>query len=138
MDKSNKKMKKIITPIFILLLSMSLSGCTGLKVESIRNDLDVYAPSPVPIETNTIAIEAGKLYPQIIEISAGQTVTFTNFDNKRHLVVSDPHPEHDELPDLYSNWLSQNESYNYRMAKPGEYGVHLEDSPSVTAKIIVR
>lgn len=131
-------MKKITISILTLLLLASLTGCTNLKVESIRNDLDVYAPSPVPIETDTISIEAGNLYPQIIEISAGQTVTFTNFDNKRHLIISDPHPEHNELPALYSNWLSRDESYSFNIAKPGKYGVHLEDNPSVSARIIVR
>lgn len=133
-----QKMKTIALLVFTLLISIALSGCTNLKVDSIRNDLDVYGPSPIPVETSSISIEGGKFYPQIIEINAGQTVTFTNFDNKRHLIVSDPHPQHDKLPDLYSNWLSQNESYDYRMARPGEYGVHLEDNPSVSAKIIVR
>jgi plastocyanin len=123
-----------ITLITLILLA---TGCTNLKVESIRNDPLVYAPSPTPVETDLISIEEGRFYPQIIKVTTGTVVTFANLDKTRHLVISDPHPEHDQLPDLYSNYLIEGEKYLYRFDKPGTYGVHLEDNPSVSAEIKV-
>jgi len=98
----------------------------------------VYAPSPTPIETDFVSIKEGRFYPQTIKVATGTVVTFINLDKTRHLVISDPHPEHDQLPDLYSNYLIEGEKYLYRFDKPGAYGVHLEDNPSVSAEIKVK
>jgi len=132
-------MMKIILPIvFTCALSLTLCGCVNVSVDTIRNDPLVYAPSPVPVATDAISIENGDFFPKIIDIARSTTVTFSNRDATRHLIVSDPHPAHDELPDLYSQWLIENESYKYKFIKIGTFGVHLEDNPSVSAKIIVR
>lgn len=131
-------MKKIIFAIIFATLSCSLTGCMNLQIDSIRNDPLVYAPSPEPIETNAITIENGQFSPQIIEIAKGETVIITNLDNLRHLIISDPHPEHNELPDFYSNWLIRNEFYGYTFTKSGKFGIHLEDNPSVSAEIRVK
>jgi len=131
-------MKKIILAIIVAIFSCTLAGCLNLQVESIRNDPSVYTSSPVPVEINSIFIIDEKFSPQTIEIKTGETVTFTNLDNVRHLIISDPHPEHNQLPDFYSNYLILNESYKYTFIKSGNFGIHLEDNPSVSAKIIVK
>ncbi len=130
-------MKNVI-PFAILLISILLTGCINPNVDSIRNDPEVYAPSPIPVNTNIISITNNAFSPQIIEIAKGETISVVNLDNTRHLVVSDPHPEHNELPDFYSDYLILNESYKYTFTKSGNFGIHLEDNPSVSAKIIVK
>lgn len=130
--------KNFFIKISLLSLALLATGCTNFKIETIRNDPLVYAPEPAPIKTDSISIEAGRFSPQTIEIPIGTTVNFKNLDKTRHLVISDPHPEHDQLPDLYSNYLIKNEEYSYTFKKAGTFGVHLEDNPSVSAKIIVR
>lgn len=131
-------MKTILPIIFAGALALMLCGCVNVSVDTIRNDPLVYAPSPIPVATDAINIENGDFSPKIIDIARSTTVTFTNRDATRHLIVSDPHPAHNELPDLYSQWLVENESYKYQFIKSGTFGVHLEDNPSVSAKIIVR
>lgn len=130
-------MKNVIS-FAILLISILLTGCINPNVDSIRNDPEVYAPSPIPVNTNIISITNNAFSPQIIEIAKGETISVVNLDNTRHLVVSDPHPEHNELPDFYSDYLILNESYKYTFTKSGNFGIHLEDNPSVSAKIIVK
>lgn len=130
-------MKNVIS-FAILLISILLTGCINPNVDSIRNDPEVYAPSPIPVNTNIISITNNAFSPQIIEIAKGETINVVNLDNTRHLVVSDPHPEHNELPDFYSDYLILNESYKYTFTKSGKFGIHLEDNPSVSAKIIVK
>lgn len=131
------KKAKLLTLIIVASLPLTLTGCINPKVESIRNDPEVYAPSTTPVATALIRIKNGKFSPPAIKIQAGSLVTFLNLDNTRHLVISDPHPEHNQLPNLYSQWLTQNDSYQYRFEKPGKFGIHLEDNPSVSATIIV-
>lgn len=130
-------MKNVIS-FAILLISILLTGCINPNVDSIRNDPEVYAPSPIPVNTNIISITNNAFSPQIIEIAKGETISVVNLDNTRHLVVSDPHPEHNKLPDFYSDYLILNESYKYTFTKSGNFGIHLEDNPSVSAKIIVK
>ncbi len=129
--------KKYTTAVVVFIFPIALTGCTNIKVDSIRNDPLVYAPTPVAIKTNVVSIESGRFLPEIIKVDSGEIVIFTNFDKSHHLVVSDPHPEHNQLPDLYSQWLTLNESYRYQFDKVGTYGIHLEDNPSVSAKILV-
>lgn len=130
-------MKNVIS-FAILLISILLTGCINPNVDSIRNDPEVYAPSPIPVNTNIISITNNAFSPQIIEIAKGETISVVNLDNTRHLVISDPHPEHNKLPDFYSDYLILNESYKYTFTKSGNFGIHLEDNPSVSAKIIVK
>ena len=127
-----------VLEVVLVILTLLTTGCTSPKVESIRNDPLVYAPSPTPIATNSISIKDGRFSPQVIEIGLGETLVLTNLDNARHLVVSDPHPEHDQLPDFYSDYLIENEDYSYTFKATGAFGIHLENNPSVSAKIIVR
>ena len=56
-------------------------------------------PDP-PVQTNTITITASGVTPKSVQVSLGQRVMFVNNDNRPHNMTSDPHPEHDDCPDL--------------------------------------
>ena len=57
-------------------------------------------PTAPPTATNVITITASGVSPKSIVISAGSQVTFTNNDTRTHDMQSDPHPEHNDCPEL--------------------------------------
>jgi len=57
-------------------------------------------PTAPPAATNVITITASGVSPKSIVISAGSQVTFTNNDTRTHDMQSDPHPEHNDCPEL--------------------------------------
>ncbi|MEF9426683.1 MAG: plastocyanin/azurin family copper-binding protein [Candidatus Mariimomonas ferrooxydans] len=61
--------------------------------------------------------------PEII-IDSGTTITWVNQDNVGHTVNSDPHPGHDNHPDLNSDLLSKGDTYSYAFDEPGLYTYH--------------
>jgi len=57
-------------------------------------------PTAPPTATNVITITASGVSPKSIVITAGSQVTFTNNDTRTHDMQSDPHPEHNDCPEL--------------------------------------
>ncbi len=50
--------------------------------------------------TNTINLSASGASPRNIQIAVGTRVLFVNNDGRSHNMVSDPHPEHTDCPEL--------------------------------------
>lgn len=124
-------MKKILFILPFLLLSGCSSDFKSLREESLNVKAD-------PVSANQIEIQSNLVTPSKILISDGDTVTFINKDSKPHRLMSDPHPTHDQLPDLDSGILYPNETYQYRFTQSGNFGIHVEDNPSLTITAIVR
>ena len=57
------------------------------------------APTP-PTPTTTITITSAGVDPRRIVVARGSQVTFVNNDSRIHDMQSDPHPEHDDCPEL--------------------------------------
>jgi plastocyanin len=57
-------------------------------------------PSAPPVETTVITITSAGVSPKSIAIARGSQVTFTNNDTRTHDMQSDPHPSHDDCPEL--------------------------------------
>jgi hypothetical protein len=57
-------------------------------------------PSTGGAETRTITITASGASPKTLTIPQGTRVLFVNLDGARHNMTSDPHPEHDECPEI--------------------------------------
>jgi len=60
------------------------------------------APSPTPGENpnQMIISSSGVLTPKEITISAGSRVLIINNHSRSHQIASDPHPEHDQCPEM--------------------------------------
>lgn len=61
------------------------------------------APAPgslPPVATNTITITSAGVSPKNVEVAVGTRVKFVNNDTRSHNMTSDPHPSHDDCPDL--------------------------------------
>jgi plastocyanin len=58
------------------------------------------APSTPPTATNIITITSSGVSPQHIAVPRGSQVTFVNNDSRIHDMQSNPHPEHNDCPEL--------------------------------------
>jgi plastocyanin len=59
------------------------------------------APSPSPGPSGgTFTITSAGVSPTTLTVKAGSQVTFVNNDNQSHNMLSDPHPEHTDCPEL--------------------------------------
>src|SRR5262245_42680761 len=61
------------------------------------------APSNAPpagTNANTITITASGVSPKTLQITLGSRVLFINNDARPHNMTSDPHPEHNDCPEL--------------------------------------
>jgi plastocyanin len=73
------------------------AALTGLAVACGKADSE---PTGPPVATNVITITASGVSPKVITVTPGSQVTFVNNDTRPHDMQSDPHPEHDDCPEL--------------------------------------
>lgn len=99
-------------------------------------------PGP-PVQTNTITITSAGASPRNIEISAGSRVLMINNDARSHNMVSDPHPEHTDCPEINQvGFLSPGQSRETgNLVDVRTCGFHDHDNPgtvSLTGKITTK
>ncbi len=102
------------------------------------------APAPTGDNANRIVIGAtGAVSPSEIVVSQGARVLFVNNDSRRHLMVSDPHPEHTDCPEINSVGLLQpgqsRETGNLVVVRT--CGFHDHENPDVAGlrgRIVIR
>jgi len=58
------------------------------------------APSDPSAANRTITITANGVSPTSLTIAPGTRVLFVNNDTRSHNMTSDPHPEHDQCPEI--------------------------------------
>lgn len=77
--------------------------------------------------------------PATIKVKKGTSVTWTNNDTANHQVSSDPHPTHDQLPELGDGDLTASgESFSFVFDKTGEFTYHDNLNPlTFQGKVIV-
>jgi len=101
-------------------------------------------PTPSPDNPNRIVIGAnGAVSPAEIAVSQGARVLFINNDSRRHLMVSDPHPEHTDCPEINAVGLLQpgqsRETGNLVVVRT--CGFHDHENPDVAGlrgRIVIR
>lgn len=96
----------------------------------------LYRPA-APVSANTVTMENFAFNPSSITVKKGTTVTWTNKDSVAHQVSSDPYPSHTDLPGLFSNSLSQNQTYSFTFDKIGVFGYHCQIHPSMKGTVTV-
>lgn len=132
-----KRLFKLFLVSFVALTGIFLSGCAAPQVQTLRESASPVRSSTV-VTTSVVEITKNGFKPSAINVSVGETVIFKNYDDAPHQVAADPHPTHDVLPHLFSAQIYKNRSYRFVFDQQGSFGVHLEDNPSVLAKIIVK
>ena len=86
---------------------------------------------------NVITIRGFAFNPPALTIKAGTTVTWVNEDSAPHIIASDPHPTHTDLPGLVSGELSGGQNYSFIFNETGTFTYHCHVHPSMKGTIIV-
>jgi plastocyanin len=97
------------------------------------------ADTGTPPETGavTVIIRDFSFQPGEIAVKKGTTVIWKNQDPAPHIVASDPHPAHTDLPSLSSETLSSGGEYSYTFDKVGDFGYHCHLHPSMKGRVKV-
>lgn len=101
------------------------------------------APDPPPTATTTVTITSGGASPRNIEVAVGARILFVNQDSRSHNMTSDPHPEHNDCPDINQvGFLSPGQSRETgNLTQARTCGFHDHDNPNNTTlqgRIVIR
>jgi plastocyanin len=105
-------------PIFLALSTASFSLMTD------------HAASAVPARTQAISIKGFAFVPQVLTVTPGTTVTWTNADDDPHTVTANDKSFH-------SVALDTDNKYSFTFTRPGEFAYFCSLHPHMTGKIIV-
>jgi plastocyanin len=117
-------MKKLFT-ILVILISVFLAiGCAGYQQNGDTGDNG----EDGAVETTNVIMEDIQFKPATIQISVGDTVTWTNEDSTEHTVTSD---------NFDSGNLEQGETFTHTFDEAGVYDYQCTIHPSMTGTVIV-
>ncbi len=85
----------------------------------------------VPARPQTVAIKNFAFVPQVITVTPGTTVTWTNTDDDPHTITAND-------KSFRSAALDTDGKYSFTFTKPGEFAYFCSLHPHMTAKIIVK
>lgn len=124
---------RAIVPSLAVAALLAATTCGGSPSE----------PSTPPVETNTITITSAGATPKNVQVALGQRVRFVNNDNRPHNMTSDPHPDHNDCPDLNQvGFLSPGQSRETgNLVEARTCGFHDHDEPnnnSLKGSIVIR
>jgi hypothetical protein len=105
------------------LAPLALAGCGRAAT----------VPSSPPVSSLTITLTAAGASPKDILVPLGSRVLFINNDTRSHNMASDPHPEHNDCPDINQVGFllpgERRETGNLVIARV--CGFHDHDSPEI-------
>lgn len=130
-----------------VLLIVIIGGLVLIYQSSAKNK-DIFAKydtkntSALPADntpaTNKITYSDGVFSPSVINVKQSAAVTFINGSDQPLQIISDPHPDHTNLPGLNSIiQLKKDETYQFTFNINGTWGYHNEASPTETGTVIV-
>ena len=121
--------------IALLVIAVLLSGCTTTTTTQPATQTPQPAPAQTP-QTSTpapvsVAIKSPSFTPDIVEISKGTTVIWTNDDGVRHTVTS-------VSGAFDSGNIEPGKTYSYTFNQAGPFEYSCVNHPSMThGKVIV-
>lgn len=127
-------MSKIITWIILILVISGIG--TYLLFKNNQKTLDS-SETAIENSESSVTIEDFGFITATITIKKGATITWTNKDSVNHMVASNPHPVHTDLPGFESQILAPGESYSFTFDKVGTFGYHCHLHPSMRGTVIV-
>jgi plastocyanin len=98
--------------------------------------------APTLPSSNTLTITAAGVNPKELTVAPGSRVTFVNSDSRAHNMTSDPHPEHDDCPEINVGVLSPGQSReSLNLVTVRTCGFHDHDNPDnngLKGRIVIR
>ncbi len=100
------------------------------------SSLALALPSPkavaaAPARAQSVAIKSFAFVPQVITVTPGTTVTWTNTDEDPHTITANDKTFH-------SAALDTDDTYSFTFTKPGDYAYFCSLHPHMTGKIVVK
>lgn len=122
---------------------MTLAALAGIIIACNKSP-SVPSPGDTPqVQTNTVTITSTGANPRNIQIALGTRVLFVNNDSRSHNITSDPHPDHNDCPDIdQAGFLAagqRRETGNMVVART--CGFHDHDMPgqaNLAGQIVIR
>ena len=118
--------------------------CVGLLLSACGGGGSPSSPSPDGSSTTITITSAGVSVTQVT-VSPGSRVTFVNNDVRSHNMTSDPHPEHNDCPELNAVGLlaagQRRESGNLNAVRTCGFHDHDDPAPGgarFTGRITIR
>lgn len=97
-------------------------------------------PSGPPVVTVTLT--AAGANPKSVQVSPGSRVRFVNNDTRSHNMVSDPHPEHNECPEINQVGVlspgQRRETGNLIQVRTCGFHDHDDDPPAFRGQIVIK
>ena len=94
------RLRRLLLPLAVLAACLPSAGCGA-------------AGASAPVRTNEVSMaKSYRFDPKVVEIKAGETVTWTNHDNFTHTVEVDGQPDHK---------VGRGDSVAIKFEKPGTY-----------------
>jgi plastocyanin len=128
--------------IVMMLMGLSVTFLSGKDV-NLENNGAVLSPIPtadiyVP-RIYTVSYKNGVFSPTNLRIHVGDTVRFKNDGVFAMRVVSDPHPQHNDLLGFDSiGDIPQNSYFAFTFSNKGTFGYHNEKKSQESGTIIIR
>jgi plastocyanin len=109
--------------LFVLLLVPALPALYFVAPQA--------AVLAAPAKTQNVSIKMFAFTPQVLTVTVGTTVTWTNDDEDPHTVVANDKSFH-------SAALDTDGKFSYTFTKPGEFPYYCSLHPHMTGKVIVK
>jgi plastocyanin len=122
---------------------MAIAALAGFII-ACSDSPSVPSPGDTPqVQTNTVTITASGANPRNIQIALGSRVLFENKDSRSHNMTSDPHPDHNDCPDInQAGFLAAGQSRETgNMVVARTCGFHDHDMPgqaNLIGQIVIR
>lgn len=117
-----------------LISAVGLSNCGG-------GPSSPSTPRPNPGDPNVFTVTSTGVSPKTMTLPPGSQVTFLNNDSRPHEMTSDPHPTHEDCPEInHIGFLSPGEfrqSGNFIQPQSCGFHDHLNDTNSSLRGTIV-
>lgn len=114
----------------IVIVGIYYFATIGNAVQSGNSIKILDTGSSVTENPNAIDINSNGFFPEIVEISVGETITFTNKDTKNHEIV---------MKNLYVNHeLAENEKYEVVFNEAGTFEFYDNSNKEFTTTIVVK
>jgi plastocyanin len=95
---------------FSLLAGCGGGGYGGGSSAPAAPNTPAGAAAPPATTTMTITISGNKVSPEVTNVALGAVVMFVNQDSRAHEMMSDPHPLHNDCPEINVGMLNPGQS----------------------------
>lgn len=141
-DNDKESSKQITTSSGSDIAPQAETGSTTSNEDDSNSSADTSSPSSSPSGTKDVSMtgvnQDNSFDPNPIEISAGESVTWTNNDNEIHDITSGNEEEENMGQEFASGILSSGKSFSHTFDKPGTYPYLCSFHESMTGEVIVK